>query len=61
MRELIAGVGGRKFVITIVGLGILAGMIFTKQDMETVKWFGGFIAGLIGVYNVANAVAKKNK
>ena len=51
----------RKFIITIVGLGILAGMVFTKQDMETVKWFGGFIAGLIGVYNVANAVAKKNK
>ena len=51
----------RKFIITIVGLGILAGMVFTKQDMETVKWFGGFIAILIGVYNAANVISNNKE
>ena len=61
MDKLIAGVGGRKFVITVIGVVALASMVFTEQDIEIVKWFGGFVAALIASYNVANAMAKKGK
>ena len=61
MNELIAGIGGRKFVITLVGLGILAGMVFTGQDIEIIKWFGGFISASVLGYNFSNAISKKNK
>jgi len=60
MRKLISNIGGRKFVVTILGLVLLAGMVYTDTDIETIKWFGGIAVGIIGGYNVSNALAKSN-
>ena len=60
MRKLISNIGGRKFVVTILGLVLLAGMVYTDTDIETIKWFGGYIVTLLIAYHTSNVMNKRN-
>jgi len=55
--DLIGKLGGKKYTISLIGMAILSGMIFTNQDVETIKWFAGFVTGIVGTFNLAQGYA----
>jgi len=57
MQRLLASLGGRKWLATLLGMVLVSAMIFTNKDFETVKWFGTWIVGLIATFNIAQGVA----
>ena len=46
----------RKLILTLVGMSIVA-VLAWKTDLETTKWVGGFVAGLVGAYVLGQGIA----
>ena len=57
MEKLLANLGGRKFVITVIGILAITAMIFTDQEFETIKWFAMFMASIVGAYNIGQGIS----
>jgi len=48
----------KKMIITIAGLVIVGTALFIPGvDQEMIKWFGGFVAGIVASFNVSQGVA----
>jgi len=58
MQNIITSLGGRKFVFAEVLLILLAVMIITKVDLESVKTFFNYAVAIFGLY-VGGNVAQK--
>lgn len=47
----------KKMMLSLVGLAALVGLLLAGHDLETVKWVGGFIAGIVASLNVGQGLA----
>jgi len=54
MLELIKS---KKMILSLVGIVAVAGLVLADRDIETVKWVGGFIAGIVASLNLGQGVA----
>jgi len=57
MNKLLASIGGRKWIATLIGMGLISAMVFTGQDLETIKWFGLFVSSVVIGYNIGQGFA----
>ena len=54
MNEIVKS---KKFIISLVGLAAVVALVVLGHDMETVKWVGGFIAGIVASLNIGQGIA----
>jgi hypothetical protein len=54
MSELIKS---KKMILSLVGIAAVVGLVLTGRDLETVKWVGGFIAGIVASLNLGQGLA----
>ena len=47
----------KKVVVSLVGIIVVFILALVGRDMETVKWVGGFVAGIVSTLNVAQGIA----
>ena len=50
-------VKSKKMVISLVGLASVVALVVLGHDMETVKWVGGFITGIVASLNIGQGIA----
>ena len=54
MTELIKS---KKMILSLIGIAAVVGLVLAGRDLETVKWVGGFIAGIVASLNVGQGLA----
>ncbi len=54
IREVLAS---KKMVLSLVGIAAVVGLLASGHDLETVKWVGGFIAGIVASLNLGQGLA----
>jgi hypothetical protein len=54
MLELIKS---KKMVLSLAGILAVVGLVLAGRDLETVKWVGGFIAGIVASLNLGQGLA----
>jgi hypothetical protein len=54
MLELIKS---KKMVLSLAGILAVVGLVLAGCDLETVKWVGGFIAGIVASLNLGQGLA----
>lgn len=54
MAELLQS---KKMIISLVGLAAVVALLVLGHDLETVKWVGGFIAGIVASLNIGQGIA----
>jgi hypothetical protein len=54
MTELVKS---KKMILSLVGIAAVVGLVLAGHDIETVKWVGGFIAGIVASLNVGQGLA----
>lgn len=47
----------KKMLITLIGIVAVVALVFAGKDIETVKWVGGFIAGIVASLNIGQGLA----
>ena len=47
----------KKMVLSLVGILAVVGLVVAGQDLEVVKWVGGYIAGMIASLNLGQGIA----
>ena len=47
----------KKMVAFIVGVLAVAGLALAGVDLETIKWVGGFIAGMVAALQLGQGIA----
>ena len=47
----------KKVVVSLVGILVVFVLALAGRDLETVKWVGGFVAGIVGTLNVSQGFA----
>ena len=47
----------KKMIFSLVAVVAVLALVLTGQDMETVKWVGGFITGICASLNVGQGIA----
>jgi len=47
----------KKMIITLVGIAAVVTLVILGKDMETVKWVGGFITGIVASLNIGQGIA----
>jgi len=47
----------KKMVLSLVGIAAVVGLLVAGHDLETVKWVGGFIAGIVASLNLGQGLA----
>ena len=47
----------KKMVAFIVGVLAVAGLALAGVDLETIKWVGGFIAGMVASLQIGQGLA----
>jgi hypothetical protein len=52
MTELLQS---KKMVLSLVGIGAVIALVLAGHELETVKWVGGFIAGIVASLNLGKA------
>lgn len=58
MQKIIDSLGGRKFIFAEVLVVLLAVMIMTKVDMESIKTFFTYATTIFGLYVAGNVGSK---
>ncbi|HUU92255.1 MAG TPA: hypothetical protein VM238_13735 [Phycisphaerae bacterium] len=54
MTELVKS---KKMILSLLGIAAVVGLVLAGRDLETVKWVGGFIAGIVASLNVGQGLA----
>jgi len=54
MTELVKS---KKMILSLIGIAAVVGLVLAGRDLETVKWVGGFIAGIVASLNVGQGLA----
>ena len=49
--------GSKKMLLSLVGIAAVVGLLVAGHDLETVKWVGGFIAGIVASLNLGQGLA----
>jgi len=47
----------KKMIISLVGLAAVVALVILGHDVETVKWVGGFITGIVASLNIGQGIA----
>ena len=47
----------KKMILSLAGIAAVVGLVLAGHDLETVKWVGGFIAGIVASLNVGQGLA----
>ena len=47
----------KKMILSLAGIAAVVGLVLTGRDLETVKWVGGFIAGIVASLNLGQGLA----
>jgi hypothetical protein len=47
----------KKMILSLVGLVAVTALVLTNHDMETLKWVGGFITGIVASLNLGQGLA----
>jgi len=47
----------KKMVAFLVGVAAIVGLALAGTDMETLKWVGGFIAGMVASLQIGQGIA----
>ncbi|KPK50981.1 MAG: hypothetical protein AMK72_00815 [Planctomycetes bacterium SM23_25] len=54
MTELLKS---KKMILSLIGIAAVVSLVLAGHDLETVKWVGGFIAGIVASLNVGQGLA----
>jgi len=54
MTELLKS---KKMLISLVGLVAVVTLVILGHDLETLKWVGGFITGIVASLNLGQGIA----
>jgi hypothetical protein len=54
MMELLQS---KKMILSLVGIGAVIALVLAGHELETVKWVGGFIAGIVASLNLGQGLA----
>ena len=47
----------KKMVVSLAGLVAVILLVVLGHDLETVKWIGGFITGIVASLNIGQGIA----
>lgn len=47
----------KKMIVSLVGLAAVVSLVVLGHDLETVKWIGGFITGIVASLNIGQGIA----
>jgi len=47
----------KKMILSLVGIVAVVTLVVLGNDIETVKWVGGFIAGIVASLNIGQGIA----
>jgi hypothetical protein len=47
----------KKMVLSLLGLAAVVVLVILNRDLETVKWVGGFITGIVASLNIGQGLA----
>jgi len=47
----------KKMILSLVGVAAVVGLVLAGRDIETVKWVGGFIVGIVASLNLGQGLA----
>jgi len=47
----------KKMILSILGICAVVVLVLAGHDIETLKWVGGFIAGIVASLNVGQGIA----
>lgn len=47
----------KKMILSLVAIAAVLALVLTGQEMEVVKWVGGFITGVVASLNVGQGLA----
>jgi hypothetical protein len=47
----------KKLIVSVIGIIAVFVLALANRDMELIKWVGGFIAGIVSTFNVAQGFA----
>ena len=47
----------KKMILSLIGILAVVGLVLAGNDMETIKWVGGFITGIVASLNVGQGIA----
>jgi hypothetical protein len=47
----------KKMILSLAGIAAVVGLVLAGADLETVKWVGGFIAGIVASLNLGQGLA----
>jgi len=47
----------KKMIFSLLAVVAVLVLVLTGQDMETIKWVGGFITGIVASLNVGQGLA----
>lgn len=50
-------VQSKKMIISLVGLAAVVALVVMGRDLETVKWVGGFVTGIVASLNIGQGIA----
>ena len=54
MRKILQS---KKMNVSLVGLAAGVALVVLDHDLETVKWIGGFITGIVASLNIGQGIA----
>ncbi|NIA20941.1 MAG: hypothetical protein GWP05_02985 [Anaerolineaceae bacterium] len=54
MREILKS---KKMIVSLLGLVAVVALVVLGHDLETVKWVGGFITGIVASLNIGQGIA----
>jgi hypothetical protein len=47
----------KKVIVTLVGLAAVVALGLMVRDLETMKWVGGFVTGIVASLNLGQGIA----
>jgi len=50
-------VQSKKMILSLAGLAAVVALVILGRDLETVKWVGGFITGIVASLNLGQGLA----
>jgi hypothetical protein len=47
----------KKMIVTLAGMAAVVALVVLGRDLETVKWVGGFVTGIVASLNIGQGIA----
>ncbi|MBN2583394.1 MAG: hypothetical protein JXL80_10015 [Planctomycetes bacterium] len=47
----------KKLIVSVLGLVAVVLLVVLDRDLETVKWLGGFVTGIVASLNIGQGIA----